>query len=129
MERTQDAARLEKRRAGIRQALDRGAKLTRQLLAFSRRTPLNPEVVDLRERIRGMAALLERSLGESIEVAMHLPADLWPVEVDAPALEVATHNIALTAREAMRKGGVTVSEGPSRPGHGGLPGRGQERVP
>src|SRR3546814_6836374 len=52
MERTQDAARLGKLRAGIRQALDRGAKLTRQLLAFSRRTPLNPEVVDLRERIR-----------------------------------------------------------------------------
>ncbi|BAI98442.1 hypothetical protein Sj15T_35180 [Sphingobium sp. TA15] len=128
MERTQDAARLEKLRAGIRQALDRGAKLTRQLLAFSRRTPLNPEVVDLRERIRGMDALLERSLGESIEVAMHLPADLWPVEVDASELEVAILNIALNARDAMRKSGAIVIEGANRPGHGGLPDRVQIAV-
>ncbi len=128
MERTQDAARLEKLRAGIRQALDRGAKLTRQLLAFSRRTPLNPEVVDLRERIRGMDALLERSLGESIGVTMHLPADLWPVEVDASELEVAILNIALNARDAMQKGGTIVVEGANRPVHGDLPDRVQIAV-
>nr|WP_087574196.1 ATP-binding protein [Sphingomonas sp. CDS-1] len=121
MERTSDPVRLEKLKAGIRQAVDRGAKLTRQLLAFSRRTPLNPEVIDLRERIRGMDALLERSLGESIEVAMHLPADLWPVEVDASELEVAILNIALNARDAMPRGGTIIIEGANLPGNGDRP--------
>ncbi|KKW91464.1 ATP-binding protein [Sphingobium chungbukense] len=116
MERTHDQARQEKLKAGIRQALDRGAKLTRQLLAFARRTPLHPEVIDLRERIRGMDALLERSLGESIEVAMHLPADLWPVELDASELEVAILNIALNARDAMPRGGTIIIEGTNLPG-------------
>ena len=110
MDRTSDPLKQEKLKAGIRQAVDRGSKLTRQLLAFSRRTPLNPEVVNLRERLRGMDALLERSLGESIEVVMHLPSDLWPVEVDASELEVAILNIALNARDAMPRGGIIVVE-------------------
>lgn len=119
MERTSDPVKLEKLKAGIRQAVDRGAKLTRQLLAFSRRTPLNPEVIDLRERLQGMDALLERSLGESIRVAMHLPKNLWPVEVDASELEVAVLNIALNARDAMPKGGVIVIEAVNVPGNAG----------
>ena len=110
MDRTSDPLKQERLKAGIRQAVDRGSKLTRQLLAFSRRTPLNPEVVNLRERLRGMDALLERSLGESIEVVMHLPSDLWPVEVDASELEVAILNIALNARDAMPRGGIIVVE-------------------
>lgn len=110
MERTTDPVKLEKLKTGIRQAVDRGAKLTQQLLAFSRRTPLKPEVIDLRLRVKGMDALLERSLGEGIKVAMHLPGDLWPVEVDASELEVAVLNIALNARDAMPKGGVIVIE-------------------
>lgn len=128
MERTSDPARQEKLKAGIRQAVDRGAKLTRQLLAFSRRTPLHPEVIDLRERIRGMDALLERSLGESIEVAMHLPAGLWPVELDASELEVAILNIALNARDAMPRGGSIIIEGANLPGGGNLPDRVQIAV-
>ncbi|UZW57141.1 ATP-binding protein [Sphingobium sp. JS3065] len=123
MERTSDPVRLTKLKAGIRQAVDRGAKLTRQLLAFSRRSPLNPEVIDPRARIKGMDALLERSLGESIEVAMHLPADLWPVEVDASELEVAILNIALNARDAMQRGGTIVIEGANLPGTGDRPDR------
>ncbi|WP_313807184.1 ATP-binding protein [Sphingobium sp.] len=119
MERTDDPAKLEQLKAGIRQAVDRGAKLTRQLLAFSRRTPLKPEVIDLRERIRGMDALLERSLGEGITVAMHLPGDLWPVEVDASELEVAILNIALNARDAMPKGGIITLEASNVIGDGG----------
>ncbi|HKY83042.1 MAG TPA: ATP-binding protein [Sphingobium sp.] len=115
MDRTDDPAKIERLKAGIRQAVDRGSKLTRQLLAFSRRTPVNPEVVDLRERIHGLDALLERSLGESIEVAMHLPNDLWPVEVDASELEVAILNIALNARDAMPRGGVIVIEATNVP--------------
>ncbi|WP_176593882.1 ATP-binding protein [Sphingobium sp. EM0848] len=118
MERTSDPVKLEKLKAGIRQALDRGAKLTRQLLAFSRRTPLKPEVIDLRERIQNMDALLERSLGESITVAMHLSPDLWPVEVDASELEVAILNMALNARDAMPRGGIISIEAANMPGGG-----------
>ena len=121
MDRTSDPIKLEKLKAGIRQAVDRGSKLTRQLLAFSRRTPLNPEVVNLRDRLRGMDALLERSLGESIEVAMHLPSDLWPVEVDASELEVAILNIALNARDAMPRGGVIVVEAANVAAHADMP--------
>ncbi|WP_022682304.1 ATP-binding protein [Sphingobium bisphenolivorans] len=118
MERTTDPAKLERLKAGIRQAVDRGAKLTQQLLAFSRRTPLKPEVIDLGKRVRGMDALLDRSLGEGIRVAMHLPGDLWPVEVDASELEVAVLNIALNARDAMVKGGVIVIEAANVEGAG-----------
>ena len=118
MERTDDPVKLEKLKAGIRQAVDRGSKLTKQLLAFARRSPLKPEVIDLRQRVSGMDALLERSLGESIRVAMHLPSDLWLVEVDASELEVAILNIALNARDAMAKGGVIVIEGANAPGQG-----------
>lgn len=123
MERTSDPAKQEKLKAGIRQAIDRGSKLTRQLLAFSRRTPLHPEVIDLRDRLRGMDALLERSLGESIEVAMHLPNDLWAIEVDASELEVAILNIALNARDAMPRGGAIVVEAVNVAGDGDGPDR------
>ena len=118
MERTDDPVKIAKLKAGIRQAVDRGSKLTKQLLAFARRSPLKPEVIDLRERVSGMDALLERSLGEGIRVAMHLPGDLWPVEVDASELEVAILNIVLNARDAMPRGGVIVIEAANAPGDG-----------
>lgn len=123
MERTSDPAKQERLKAGIRQAIDRGSKLTRQLLAFARRTPLHPEVIDLRERLGGMDALLERSLGESIEVVMHLPDDLWRIEVDASELEVAILNIALNARDAMPRGGVIVIEATNVAGAADVPDR------
>ncbi|MCE7797108.1 ATP-binding protein [Sphingobium sufflavum] len=104
MERTTDPEKIERLKAGIRQAVDRGAKLTQQLLTFARRSPLHPEVINLRERLTGMDALLERSLGEGVTVDVHIPAELW-VEVDPSQLEVAVLNIALNARDAMPKGG------------------------
>ena len=105
LDRTSDPERRESLKDGIRQAVDRGASLTRQLLAISRRSALQPQVIDLKTQIEGMRVLLERSLRENISVAMDLNDDLWPVEVDPSQLEVALLNIAVNARDAMPSGG------------------------
>jgi signal transduction histidine kinase/ActR/RegA family two-component response regulator len=106
LDRTQDPQRRERLKQGVRQAIDRGAGLTRQLLAFSRRMPLASEVVDLHAQIEGMRLLLERSLREDIAVRLEVEDGLWPVEIDPGALEVAVVNIALNARDAMPGGGA-----------------------
>jgi len=116
LERTEDPKRREVLRQGVRQALDRGAGLTRQLLAFSRRSPLKTEVVDLGRRIEGMRLLLERSLREDIAVRFDIPPGLWPVELDPAQLEVAVLNIAVNARDAMPGGGVITLAARNLPG-------------
>jgi CheY-like chemotaxis protein len=93
-------------RAGVRQAVERGASLTRQLLTFARRGSLKPEVIDLLARVEGMRVLLDRSLRENIRVEIDLPAGLWPVEVDGAQLELALLNLAVNARDAMPEGGL-----------------------
>lgn len=115
LERTSDPARRDRLRDGIRQAIDRGASLTQQLLAFSRRTPLKPEVIDIGERLSGMLAILDRSLREDVTVRMQLPPNLWRVEVDASQLEVAVLNIAINARDAMPDGGTITIEARNEP--------------
>ena len=116
LDRTDDPLRRETLRQGIRQALDRGAGLTRQLLAFSRRSPLKSEVVDLGRRLEGMHLLLERSLREDIGVRFDIQPDLWPVELDPAQLEVALLNIAVNARDAMPGGGTITLAARNRPG-------------
>lgn len=108
--RTEDPARRETLSAGVRQAIERGAALTRQLLAFSRRAPLRTETIDLAHRIEGLRFLLERSLREDVEVVLEPAPDLWPVEVDPGELELALLNLCVNARDAMPRGGrITVS--------------------
>jgi signal transduction histidine kinase len=75
----------ERRASAIIRAAEQGARLTRQLLAFSRRQTLRPETVDLRQRTHEIAELLSRSLREDIEIAVEIPEDLWPVMVDVSA--------------------------------------------
>ena len=106
LDRTNDPDRRQSLKEGIRQAVDRGASLTRQLLAISRRTALQPQVIDLKGQIEGMRVLLDRSLREDISVALDLEEDLWPVEVDPSQLEVALLNVAVNARDAMPSGGA-----------------------
>jgi PAS domain S-box-containing protein len=84
----------------------RGAELTHRLLAFARRQPLQPDVIDLNTVIRGMTDLLRRTLGATIEIREDLAADLWPAFVDRSELERALINLAVNARDAMRSGGV-----------------------
>jgi signal transduction histidine kinase len=87
------------------QASSRAAALTGQLLAFARRQPLQPEVIDLNALIRGMTDLLDRTLGERIEVTTELSDRVCTVEADRTQLESAVLNIAVNARDAMPDGG------------------------
>jgi len=88
----------------------RGADLTRRLLAFARRQPLQPEPVKLNELVGGLAKLLDRTLGEHIEIELRLAPEVWPVVVDPSQLEAAITNLATNARDAMPKGGrITIA--------------------
>jgi PAS domain S-box-containing protein len=91
--------------AAMRRAVSRGTGLTRHLLAFSRRRPINAEPIDLAAHLTGMRAMLDGSLGGHIEVRMRFASDLWPVEVDAGELELAIVNLCVNARDAMPNGG------------------------
>jgi len=79
----------------------RAAALTRRLLSFARSEPLLPERVDSATLVGGMSELLDRTLGERIEVRTVLDADAWPVFVDSHQLENAILNLAVNGRDAM----------------------------
>jgi two-component system, NtrC family, sensor kinase len=97
---------MQRRAAAILSIADRGERLIRQLLAFSRRRMLRPEAVALQGRTSEIEELFHRSLREDIVVAIGLPADLWPVTVDPGEFELALLNIAVNARNAMPNGGA-----------------------
>ncbi|HEY0333930.1 MAG TPA: response regulator [Stenotrophomonas sp.] len=106
LERRNDPARREKLMRSMRQAAQRGAGLTRQLLAFSRSHALRPETVALPKLIGDMTELLDRSLRGDITVNVVLAQDLWPVVVDPGELELVILNLAVNARDAMNGSGV-----------------------
>jgi signal transduction histidine kinase len=90
----------------MRRAVARGTDLTRHLLAFSRRRPVNPESLDVGAHLKATRAMLDTSLGGSIELRMTLQDDIWPVEVDAGEMELAILNLCLNARDALSGGGT-----------------------
>ncbi|WP_119679400.1 hybrid sensor histidine kinase/response regulator [Indioceanicola profundi] len=92
------------------QAVQRGAKLVQQLMAFARRESLRPEPIDVRDRVLGMSGLLERALRADIGVSTTFGPDLWPVEVDPTQFELALINLAVNARDAMPTGGQLTIE-------------------
>ena len=105
-----DAAGVEDARA--RRSLDnamkgaeRAASLTQRLLAFSRRQPLAPKPLDVDKLATGMADLLQRALGEHIQLEIVTAPGLWRVEADPNQLESAVLNLAVNARDAMPDGG------------------------
>ena len=95
---------------GAQKGAQRAASLTQRLLAFARRQPLDPKPIRIDRLIRGMSDLLDRSLGERVEVEFVGAPGLWPVEVDPHELESAIVNLAVNARDAMPEGGKLTIE-------------------
>ena len=96
---------------GAMQGADRGATLTKRMLAFARRQQLRPETVDVRRLVDGMEEMLRRTLGPSIQIATEYRPELPPIRVDPSQLELALLNLALNARDAMPHGGRLVIGG------------------
>ncbi|MHC4924493.1 MAG: GAF domain-containing protein, partial [Planctomycetota bacterium] len=90
----------------IRRASERAAGLTRQLLTFARRQFVEPQIVDLNERVEDVDALLRRVVGEDVTLETRLHSGLWPVRVDPGQFEQVLLNLAVNARDAMPDGGV-----------------------
>ncbi len=112
----------------IKQNANRAAGLVRQLLAFSRRQTLRPQVLGLADALADVSILLQRLLGENVKLQMVHGRDLWPVKADINQFEQVAINLAVNARDAMPKGGrlairtSNVTEGEARrSGHSGLP--------
>jgi signal transduction histidine kinase/CheY-like chemotaxis protein len=116
MQRTTDVDRRDRFAEGIRNALDRGAQITGQLLAFSRRTPVNSEVLKLDEHIDKLASLLDHSLRENVSVRFAIAGGVWPVDVDVSQFDVAILNLAVNAKDAMPHGGQVCITATNRPG-------------
>jgi len=89
----------------IKQNATRAATLVRQLLAFSRRQTLRPQVLDLRDALSDLTMLLKRLTGEKVRLDLVHGRDLWPVKVDVSQFEQVIVNLAVNARDAMPDGG------------------------
>jgi len=107
----------------VREASQRGARLTAQMLAFSRRQKLEPRAVDLNETVKSMGDMLQSAIGGSVHVEPpQLASGLWPAMIDPTQIELVILNLAINARDAMAVGGsltirtenVTVGD-PQRP--------------
>jgi PAS domain S-box-containing protein len=106
----ESAANLQRPIGNALRGAQRAAALTHRLLAFSRRQPLNPKLLDLNKYLPGVADFLQRSLGERIEIEVSGAPRLWQIEVDVPQLETTLVNLAVNARDAMPNGGKLTVE-------------------
>jgi PAS domain S-box-containing protein len=98
--------------AGLREAAERGALISRRLLAFGRREELRAADLDPSELLRGLRAVLANALGPAVQVVVDAPAGLPPLRADQAQLETTLINLAVNARDAMPNGG-TVTLGAS----------------
>jgi PAS domain S-box-containing protein len=112
---TLPAERRQKIREGMRQAAERGATLTRQLLAFSRQQELHAKPIAIPRHVEGMRELLDGSLGGAVAVKTEFAAELWPVRVDEGELGIAILNLCVNARDAMSQGGTITIAARNRP--------------
>lgn len=112
---TKDVQGGEKAQQRIQSAMEgvnRGSRLAAQLLAFGRRQPLAPKVINLARLMRGMDEMLRRALGEAVEVETIIGGGLWNTFVDPGNIENALLNLAINARDAMEgRGKLTIETG------------------
>jgi PAS domain S-box-containing protein len=101
-----DPEKLKRMLEGIRNSAQRGANLTKQLLAFARAQPLEIRQIDLKSFMGDVTTLVRPSLRSDIELLTEISDQLWPVDSDAGALELAILNLAFNARDAMKDGGT-----------------------
>jgi len=92
----------------IKEAATRAANFTRQLLAFSRQQPLHPTGIDLNHVVQEMTRMLQRLVGEHIQMELTLPAGIVPTRADTTMIEQVVLNLVLNARDAMPRGGRLV---------------------
>jgi signal transduction histidine kinase/ActR/RegA family two-component response regulator len=108
--RANDPERLARALSHAQKGAHRAAEMTQRLLAFGRRQPLAPRLLDPNQLVANMSELLRRTLGEQVQIQTMLAGDMWPVEADAGQLENAILNLALNARDAMPRGGTLTIE-------------------
>ncbi len=101
-----DDVRLQARLRSMQSAVDKGAKLSSQLLAFGRRQPLQPLVLSPRQTLEAMDDLLQRALGETVSIEIDAGVGGWNTLVDPGQWENVILNLAINARDAMAAGGV-----------------------
>src|SRR5205085_6409314 len=100
-----DPDKLKRMLDGVRGSAQRGASLTKQLLAFARAQQLEIKQIDLKSFFGDITTLVRPSLRSNIELVTEVSDQLWPVDADAGALELALLNLAFNARDAMKDGG------------------------
>jgi len=96
--------------ANIHQAADRGAALTRQLLAFSRKSVVQPQVLDLNDRLKEVSKLLRPLMGDDVEIRILSKSPMTLIEIDPGHLDQVVINLAVNARDAMPRGGRLLLE-------------------
>jgi PAS domain S-box-containing protein len=102
--------------SAIEGATKRGASLTSQLLTFARRQSVNPQAVDVAERIDAVREVLDAAIGSSVALQFDNDRDVWPVMVDVAEFETALINLVVNARDAMAGGVITISAHNVTPG-------------
>ncbi len=105
MQKTEADPAVARRLRMMAQAAERGAQLTAQMLAFSRRQRLEPRPVDLNETVSSMRDLLQSTMGGSVRISTVLEPGLWPAMIDPTQIELVLLNLAINARDAMEVGG------------------------
>ena len=101
-----DDPKCQRALSAIEGATKRGASLTSQLLTFARRQSVNPQAVDVAERIDAVREVLDTGVGSAVTLQFDVARDVWPVMVDVAEFETALVNLVINARDAMPGGGI-----------------------
>ena len=101
-----DDAKMQRAVAAIETATRRGAALTSQLLTFARRQSVNPQPIDIVERLEAVREVLNTGVGSAVQLSFDVDPMIWPVTIDVAELETALINLVINARDAMPGGGT-----------------------